>query len=1295
MKSIVRKVLSILTLILIAAISFAVLVPVLEAHADTALDEIRILASTSKAMEGDLPMFSVGYASEHVVSVEPYGSNTAWAYWGENNTSWQSFGLETPVAVPDNTTHYALMVCLTFEDGYRLANNTAIYLNDVNMTEYGHTMAVHMEGTNNGYVFIDLGTAGVWPPRTEDVTIQTILIGGGGTYEVTYDTEHETENTNTTLSSSSMYIVPAGTEMRLSAEPAIGYYFAGWYTAREIDPDNSGNTTFLQNQLLTTNLFLDYRVDVDEYLMPVFVYGDAEMIEVTVDVNGGNPINPNVAQGFKGELVGEILLRSLAEYEIELTHSDETKVFFGICADSLCETEIDGDYVVYDDMTVYLKWVTPTPHTLTYNLNYYGDERDIRVETIYEEVPIEFIEDPSIEGMTFDGWFEDPECQVFFEYGDGRLTEDKMLYAYWRRNIDSIELTVAAPHVGDMVTLNDNNEPNIVPNVTSASENYGSHHPDWVNGVCSAESNACNELFSGTFAADTDYYARIDIHAEDGYALTTDTLDHITVNGEAPAEIFTVYGRIDTTIIARLRSSEEGPTQNGPYTVHFVRYTGSGEMEDIIKNAGEELTFPECEFAAPSGMKFNVWFIDDEEGRSYFWPGDTMVINNNVDVVVDWTQENFIGTFRATVSGPVIGDAITVPSAESGDEKYTAEIVDWYSSNDMDALGDALSDSAVFAAETPYMVKVKFTTVGDYRTAYPTRVLINDRMATVWVDSNIEVYGIIAMDVNEGSNNPGEPEQPSEPEYNYILTKQNTTNLEVLYETDIEELVGQKKQEFFSHFSDTHGLNLDALFSIYEPYKFAEYNEPSTTIYCYDVVDQEVECNGYESRKVYSVKYYYDEVLVTRKTTITVQFNTNGGGGMDELEVLANQPMDEPEEEPERAGYSFAGWSKSEAVIDEVTGAMNEGKSLFDFSTPLTGETTLVANWKKVYEVSFDTGTMLPVDRIPEAQLVIAGNVPTVPKDMFGRQLVMEYGEYTREGFYLDAGFTTEYNGQPIVNDTVIYVKWHNTLDDYEKVEEVNLTIASPAVGTVVTMTGDDWDTQTPQPLVTVPEGADYSLDDNGGNWNYAYWLLEKDFDSDAFLGTMVKGGVYYADIYISTNNEDYIFDKNVVVKVNGNVVSAEYVDYDVDLLEILVEVTPTETAYTILEGANQVHSIVDDVDKDIIVKASGELEKLDRVEIDGVPLGEGNGDVASGSTVVTLKAGYLNTLALGVHTLKFVYNDGEVATNFTIVDSTVEDNPFTADESGIFKMMFVISLVGLSLGWLRLKSLARNDRSK
>ena len=1159
MKSIVRKVLSALTLILITVLSFVVLVPVLEAHADTALTEIRVSASMSKVMEGDLPVYSAHSDSDHVVGIEQYGSNTNWSYWRDGYSSWHGFGLETPVAEPDGDTHYALSLRVELEEGYEFADNTAIYLNDVNMTEFGHTMAVNM-GEHAGYVYIDLGTAYSWPPAAYSVTTHTIFDGVGGTYTVEYETE--SESVNEEKNGSGMYTVPAETTIRLTASPIPGYYFAGWYTTREIDIDGNGHMAFLRNELQTSDLVLDYNPWADDYLTPLFVYGEAETVNVTVNVNGGEPISPDTFEGFKGESIMEILMRS----GVDPTHSEPNKALVGVCTTATCEVEVDGGYIVYEDMTVYLKWMTVTPHELTYNLNYYGDERDvIHTETVYEEMPVEFIEDPQIEGRTFNGWAREPECQNYFEPWES-VTEDTTIYACWLENIDSIELTVAAPRVGDTVTLTYNeewdiDEPNIVPEVTSASENYASHHPDWVNGLCNGGSNACNELFSGTFEADTDYYARVDIHAENGYALTIGTLDHITVNGEAPAEIFTVYGRTDTQIIVRIRSVES--EHSGPYAVHFVRYTGSGTMEDIPKNDNEELTFPECGFTAPEGMIFNAWYIDDGDDRYYYWPGDRLVVHSDLTVVVDWTQENFVGTFRAGVVAPY-GGTISSSTVTPDDGKYTAEINAWYRSSNPDELGDALDASDTFTEGT-YIVSILFTTVGDYRVAYPHRAIVNDRSGTVFLNASNELLVLATVDVAAGGEESGEPDV----EFHYGLVKQNTSNLEVLYETDIATFVNNKKQDFLSHMGNTHGLNIDALFkSDSEPYKIAEYVGQSITLVCLNAGNEEIGCTEPGRREVYYIDYLYNEVLVTRKTTVTVEFNTNGGGGMDEIDVPAGQPMDVPED-PERAGYSFAGWSKDTAVIDETTGASSG--SLFDFSTPLTGETTLVANWKKIYEVSFNDGAILPEDRKPVTQLVVAGNALAPAVDSSDRQLLTEYGDYTFVGFFEDASFEVAYAGRPIENDMTIYIKWQNEAEE-----------------------------------------------EAGG-----------------------------------------------------------------------------EVVYTILEGANQTHSVIDDADKDIVVKASGEIEKFVRAEVDGAALGEGDGTITAGSTVVTLKADYLNKLSLGAHTLKFVYDDGEVETKFTIVNPTVEESPFTADKTGIFKTMFVISLVGLSLGWLRLKSLARNERTR
>jgi uncharacterized membrane protein YgcG len=98
--------------------------------------------------------------------------------------------------------------------------------------------------------------------------------------------------------------------------------------------------------------------------------------------------------------------------------------------------------------------------------------------------------------------------------------------------------------------------------------------------------------------------------------------------------------------------------------------------------------------------------------------------------------------------------------------------------------------------------------------------------------------------------------------------------------------------------------------------------------------------------------------------------------------------------------------------------------------------------------------------------------------------------------------------------------------------------------------------------------------------------------------------------------------------------------------------------AYTIVEGANATIDIRKGMD--LVLKADADLSKFAELRIDDKVVAETNYTKTSGSTIITLKASYLTTLADGEHTIKFVYTDGEASTKFTIVkgDVTPDVNP-------------------------------------
>ena len=113
---------------------------------------------------------------------------------------------------------------------------------------------------------------------------------------------------------------------------------------------------------------------------------------------------------------------------------------------------------------------------------------------------------------------------------------------------------------------------------------------------------------------------------------------------------------------------------------------------------------------------------------------------------------------------------------------------------------------------------------------------------------------------------------------------------------------------------------------------------------------------------------------------------------------------------PTVEGYTFDGWYADAAHTTE-----------FDFSTPITGDTTIYAKWTaNDYYVSFFTEHGDP----PTSQNVKYNGTATDPGKL------SEEG-YTFGGWYADENRTIEFDfTQPIKSNTPVYAKW--TAKDYE-----------------------------------------------------------------------------------------------------------------------------------------------------------------------------------------------------------------------------------------------------------------------
>ena len=99
---------------------------------------------------------------------------------------------------------------------------------------------------------------------------------------------------------------------------------------------------------------------------------------------------------------------------------------------------------------------------------------------------------------------------------------------------------------------------------------------------------------------------------------------------------------------------------------------------------------------------------------------------------------------------------------------------------------------------------------------------------------------------------------------------------------------------------------------------------------------------------------------------------------------------------------------------------------------------------------------------------------------------------------------------------------------------------------------------------------------------------------------------------------------------------------------------TPVVT-YKFIEGANV--SWTKNSGQDLGFKTNGEFSRFTGVKVDGTLIGNDKYTAVSGSTVVTLKKDYLETLSVGKHTLTVVYTDGECTTEFQVkAASATED---------------------------------------
>lgn len=178
--------------------------------------------------------------------------------------------------------------------------------------------------------------------------------------------------------------------------------------------------------------------------------------------------------------------------------------------------------------------------------------------------------------------------------------------------------------------------------------------------------------------------------------------------------------------------------------------------------------------------------------------------------------------------------------------------------------------------------------------------------------------------------------------------------------------------------------------------------------------------------------------------------------------------------------------------------------------------------------------------------------------------------------------------------------------------------------------------------------------------------------------------------------------DKKVTVPV---IITSE--NYNDVTVKVTIYISPE---YRIIDGAGSTWT--QNTDGTVVIRGDGEFNRFHAVKVDGKVIDRANYEAKEGSTIITLKAEYLKTLATGSHTFAIVWDNGIAGTNFTVAANTSGNNsgnnsnnndsnnsgntagtaantaaasaqeldkvPATGDPFGIWLTLFAISLIGL-----------------
>ena len=187
--------------------------------------------------------------------------------------------------------------------------------------------------------------------------------------------------------------------------------------------------------------------------------------------------------------------------------------------------------------------------------------------------------------------------------------------------------------------------------------------------------------------------------------------------------------------------------------------------------------------------------------------------------------------------------------------------------------------------------------------------------------------------------------------------------------------------------------------------------------------------------------------------------------------------------------------------------------------------------------------------------------------------------------------------------------------------------------------------------------------------------------DYNINIETMEHGSIIYK---INENNEvTLIFNPDKGYEL-GNLIVKNSNDEEISIPNnsftlpndgvAMISATFKSIEYQFISGENATYK-----DTDLVFTLDGEYDLVDEILVNGNKLDSNDYLIESGSTILTLKKDYLNTLEAGTYELTVNYKNGSSdTTTFVIEDASIIDNPETSDNILVYVGACLISIIGL-----------------